>query len=63
MDASHLVLVASRDRSREEPSRALPHEYSVLFHQALEHGETATLDELAARRIQEVLARAPRRIE
>jgi eukaryotic-like serine/threonine-protein kinase len=57
------VIVAPRDRSRQELLDVPPHEYVVLFHEALERGKAATLDDLAASRVREVLLKAPRQGE
>jgi serine/threonine-protein kinase len=54
------LLVAPRDRTREEAEGPLPQDYIVLLHDALGHGESLPLDDDTARRLDATRYSQPR---
>jgi serine/threonine-protein kinase len=61
-DAHHrtAILVAPRDRTRDEAAGPLPQDYIVLLHDALGHGESLPLDADTARRLDATRYSQPR---
>jgi serine/threonine-protein kinase len=53
------VLVAPRDRTREESKGPMPEDYLVLLHDALQHGDSQPLDDETTRILKKLHQRVP----